>query len=267
MKQDEPAYPVNIGTRGAKAVMLDSTALANPIEQTRLAVSIHGGFSSQNYCSVFPLTASKNHCVIFSLKIIRRIRRVTTHRFYNSNLGIFQMTDLDVEAFLAEREAQRKRLLEEEELIERLKADTPHVQPMWDKSPGSVQFNDINEDFLAEGIVLYSAGMTDVWNGLFRPSIYDANTLWSELHCNRKIARVIRCWQSSRSLSPMFLVKHGAENLGLVADGKHRLTVARYMTCNELPFMVPKSQVAWVKSAMPNAVVELEIYQHVADDV
>lgn len=169
------------------------------------------------------------------------------------------MSNLDIEAFLAEREARRQRRLDAQELIERLQAHTPHVQPLWDKSPGSVRFNDVNDDLLAEGMVLYVAGMTDVWNGLFKPSIYDANTLWGDLHCSRKIALVINSWETGQPLSPIVLVKHGTENLGLVADGKHRLTVARYMACNELPFMVPKSQSSWVQDAVPNAVVELEL--------
>lgn len=39
-------------------------------------------------------------------------------------------------------------------------------------------------------------------------------------------------------LSPLFFVKHGTKDMALVADGKHRLTAARYMGCKDIPFMV-----------------------------
>lgn len=169
------------------------------------------------------------------------------------------MTGNDVVAFLEIQEMKRRRFLEEQELLDQLQTNTPMVRPIWDKSPASVQFNHINPDILKDGLLLYSASLEDVWKRLYKPNIYDADTLWTDIHCKRKIALVISAWESKKPLSPPFFVKHGSESLGLVADGKHRLTVARYMSAQELPFLIPKSESEWVRLAIPNAVEEVEI--------
>jgi hypothetical protein len=140
-----------------------------------------------------------------------------------------------------------------EELVKAYKKNTPKVTPIWDTTPNSIQFNDISDEILGSGMDIYSAPYDDVWNGIYEPEIYDKDTLWKNLHDNEKIARVIEAWQSNKALSPLFFVKHGGKDMALVADGKHRLIVARYMGCKNIPFMVESSNSSWVKCAIPSA--------------
>jgi hypothetical protein len=169
------------------------------------------------------------------------------------------MNNIDMDEFLEAREAQRQRCVQEQELIKHLRTNTPLVRPLWDKSEAAVIFNDIGDEILKSGLLLYSASLVDVWQGLYRPDIYDGNTLWDDLHSQRKIALVINSWLNKKPLTPPFFVKHLKEPLGLVADGKHRLTVARYMVADELPFWVKKDEANWVTTSIPNAVLEIEI--------
>lgn len=138
-------------------------------------------------------------------------------------------------------------------LVKQYKKQTPIVTPKWDTSTTSTKQNDICETIIASGLILYVAPFEDVWSGIFDPAVYDKDTLWKKSHDNRKIARVINHWQNNRALSPIFLVKHGSKSLGLVADGKHRLTVARYMCSESMPFMVPVCSCQWVSVAIPTA--------------
>lgn len=50
---------------------------------------------------------------------------------------------------------------------------------------------------------------------------------------------------------------NGFRGIGLVADGKHRLTVSHYCLHDRLdepcPFLVDATQREWVKIAIPNA--------------
>ena len=96
--------------------------------------------------------------------------------------------------------------------------------------------------------------MDELWAGLFKPSVYDADTLWSSDHDSAKIAKVIDAWFKGTALSPIFLVKHGIYDQGLVADGKHRLTVSRTIEALEVPFMAQTSTAEWIARAFPKAI-------------
>lgn len=72
-------------------------------------------------------------------------------------------------------------------------------------------------------------------------------------HDNAKIANIIQAWENNENLSPIFLIKHGRENLGLVADGKHRLTLCAVIAAQEVYFMVSYNDVIWVEQASPCA--------------
>jgi len=138
-------------------------------------------------------------------------------------------------------------------LVQKYRKHTPQVTPLWDRTEASVQHNDIDQSIVRSGLTIFTADAQAVWAGLWEPSIYDADTLWKNLHDKDKIARVIEAWEARNTLSPIFLIKHGGENLGLVADGKHRLTVARFMGSAELPFMLQTSDSDWVRIAIPTA--------------
>lgn len=140
-----------------------------------------------------------------------------------------------------------------DDLVKYYKEDTPRVIPIWDVTAESIHFNDINQEIIDSGVDIYTASYDDVWYGIFEPEIYDKDTLWKNIHDCGKIARVIQAWANNRALSPLFFVKHGSKDLALVADGKHRLTVARYMGCKNIPFMVQANKSCWVKSAIPSA--------------
>ena len=139
-------------------------------------------------------------------------------------------------------------------LIKKYKLQTPAVQPLWDTLRNSITHNDICLEIIRSGLILYTAPFIDVYNGIFEPAVYHRNTLWKTLHDSDKIVRVIQHWEQMEALSPVFLVKHGNQNLGLISDGKHRFTTAGYMNCDMIPFMVPSSDNKWVKIAIPSAV-------------
>jgi hypothetical protein len=152
---------------------------------------------------------------------------------------------------MSREENERKRL---EALTARYRAELPNIQPQWDLRLEAVQYNDINEAILASGMSVYRCSMNDLWSGIYDPSVYEANTIWRPLHAEHKIIRVIEAWEMGVSLSPLFLVKHGTLNLGLVADGKHRLTVCRAIRALEVPFMVGSADEEWVERAIPGSV-------------
>jgi hypothetical protein len=145
---------------------------------------------------------------------------------------------------------ENKRL---DELVSRYRAGMPEIRAKWDLSYDAVKFNDVSEIILEGGISIYSCKMADLWSGLHDPSMYDAETIWGRHHIKHKIAKVIEAWEMSVPLSPLFLVKHGAKNLGLVSDGKHRLTVSRAINALEVPFMVGSAGNGWVEEAFPGA--------------
>ena len=95
--------------------------------------------------------------------------------------------------------------------------------------------------------------MDELWTGLYKPDVYDADTLWADDHDSAKIARVIDAWSKGTALSPIFLIKNTNDDRGLVADGKHRLTVSRAIGALEVPFMVQTTKSAWVSLAFPFA--------------
>lgn len=159
----------------------------------------------------------------------------------------------DIENFLEERARLREELELQNELVMTYMSNTPQVQPRWDTSPQSVSFNDIDDSIVEQGVDIYCAPFEHVWNGIYEPGIYDKNTLWEDVHDPRKIAKIIDAWKHGTALSPMFLVKHGSRAMALVADGKHRLTVARYMGSESIPFMVSSYSSDWLQTAIPSA--------------
>lgn len=141
-----------------------------------------------------------------------------------------------------------------EAMFEKYKKSTPVVIPRWTTNP-DITFIDIDTQILKKGFIIYEAPFDDVWQGIHDPSIYDANTIWSVVkHDKHKIAGVIEHWENNKPLNPPYFVKHGTKDLALVADGKHRLTVAKYMGCERFPFIVGVDAVEWVKKAIPSAV-------------
>ena len=158
-----------------------------------------------------------------------------------------------IEGFLAERERAREECARLDELVSIYKKEMPDIVPKWDTSPASISFNDISEDIKASGLSIYVCKMEELWGGLYEPSIYEANTIWKKVHDSAKIARVIDAWSKSEPLSPLFLVKHLNFDQGLVADGKHRLTVSRAIHASEVPFMVEATKAAWIFRAFPTA--------------
>lgn len=159
----------------------------------------------------------------------------------------------DIEKYLEERARLREEVEFLDELVAIYMSNTPQVQPRWDTSPQSVSFNDIDDSIVEKGIDIYCAPFENVWNGIYEPGIYDKDTLWDDVHDPRKIAKVIDQWKHGTALSPLFLVKHGSRAMALVADGKHRLTVARYMGSDVIPFMVPSDSSGWLQTAIPSA--------------
>jgi hypothetical protein len=155
--------------------------------------------------------------------------------------------------FIAQREKLAQECRKMDALVKKYKMHTPCVIPVWDRSEQSINHNEICEPIIDSGLVLYTAPFDAVWAGIYDPSVYESDTLWSDIHDSKKIARVIEHWSNGQALSPIFLVKHGSKNLGLVADGKHRLMVARYMGCDEIPFMVERANSEWVSIAIPSA--------------
>lgn len=160
---------------------------------------------------------------------------------------------VDIEKILAEREEAWSSDLQSMKLVRRYKKKMPQITPKWDTTPESIDFNDINDRILASGLSIYSCTMDALWAGLYDPSIFEPQTMWTERHEPTKIARVINAWENNMQLSPIFLVKHGALDQGLIGDGNHRLTVARYVGANEVPFMVETIKADWVSIAFPSA--------------
>ena len=161
---------------------------------------------------------------------------------------------IDLASFAEEMsyaENERKRL---KELSARYRAELPSIQALWDLTPEAVQYNDINKEILAGGMSLYNCSMNDLWRGFYDPKVYEGHTIWRPLHAQSKIVRVIEAWETGVSLSPLFLVKHGKLNLGLVADGKHRLTVCHAIGAVDVPFMVGSADAEWVEKAIPGSV-------------
>ena len=160
---------------------------------------------------------------------------------------------VDIERFLVERERAREECERLDELVLRYKKEIPDIAPKWDISTASIFFNDINEDIITSGLNIYICKMEELWAGLYEPSIYEASSLWKKTHDSTKIARIIDAWSKGQPLPPIFLVKHLSLDQGLVADGKHRLTVSRAIHSSEVPFMVKATNAEWVSNTFPCA--------------
>lgn len=146
-------------------------------------------------------------------------------------------------------------------LVKGYKKSTPKVNPIWDHSHESISYNDLSKEVLSAGLVILSANFSDVWSALHRPEVYEATTLWksgAQGHNPANIAKVIECWVQEIKLSPIFLCPH-ENGLALVCDGKHRLTVARYMGAEIISLMVCADNLAWFQKLIPNAHLVLNI--------
>ncbi|EHL24808.1 hypothetical protein KYG_00802 [Acidovorax sp. NO-1] len=162
---------------------------------------------------------------------------------------------ISIESVMAEREKALEEFAASEKLIRKYRNKMPAIVPKWDASPASISFNDIHQEIVSSGLSIYNCQMGELWAGLDRPEFYESNTLWSNnIHVRSKIAGVIDAWAQGTALSPIFLVKHGSLDKGLVSDGNHRLTVARAIGASEVPFMVETAKEAWVSRAFPTAV-------------
>ena len=161
---------------------------------------------------------------------------------------------ISIESVMAEREKALEEFAASEKLIRKYKNKMPAIVPKWDASPASISFNDIHQEILSSGLSIYNCQMGELWAGLHDPELFESNTLWSNIHDQTKIAHVIDDWVQDTALSPIFLVKHGSLDKGLVSDGNHRLTVARAIGASEVPFMVETAKAAWVSRAFPTAV-------------
>lgn len=156
---------------------------------------------------------------------------------------------------LAARKKAMNKFLEGESLVSDYKENTPIVDPLWDTGDGFLNYNNLDDDVVNSGLTLFMASFEDVWNGLYDPSVYEGDTLWANFHDSKKIARVISHWLHNKPLSPVFLLKHTSKNAWLVADGKHRLTVAHYMGFKgDTPFLVKTEDENLVALAIPAAV-------------
>lgn len=161
---------------------------------------------------------------------------------------------MDIQKKLEDIARSRARYLQTRRLIRNYKKQLPNMAPSWDTDAASISFNDICTSITSSGLSIYRCKMDELWMGLFKPSVYEADTLWKKTHNSGKIARVIDAWANGTALSPIYLVKHEDHDKGLVADGKHRLTVSRAISALEVPFMVETSKVAWVSKAFPSAI-------------
>ena len=124
----------------------------------------------------------------------------------------------------------------------------------WDTSPLSIDYNNISENVVKEGLAIYESTYSDTWKGIYSPEVYGAKTLWNTIHSQAKIRGVIDCWRDEIPLSPLYLIKRGYEgDLALVSDGKHRLTVASAIKAKRVPFMVALEHSEWVEEVFPNA--------------
>src|SRR5262249_10483107 len=126
--------------------------------------------------------------------------------------------------------------------------------PLWDETLAAISHNDIEPRIIASGIVICRAPMQSVVANLFDAAAYEGRTLWSDIHNEIKIARVIDAWTRGVTLSPPFFVELEAADFEAVGDGRHRLTVARAVGAAELPFMVPATSADWVMSAVQGVV-------------
>lgn len=165
---------------------------------------------------------------------------------------------MDIKTFLEERKRKQEECARLDELISTYKKEMPDIVPNWDVSLASISFNNINQNIVSSGLNIYCCSMEELWAGLYKPHIYEANTLWKDFHDSAKIAKVIEAWSKCESLSPIFLVKHATIDKGLVADGKHRLTVSRAIYATKVPFMVEATNATWVSRAFPAAIL---VYQ------
>jgi len=153
---------------------------------------------------------------------------------------------------------EERRLMSEERLrvdalVAKYRKNMPQITAQWDTSSSAVDHNFIDSNSLNSGYSFYSCSMDELWQGIYKPAIYDANTLWSRVHDRCKIAKVIEAWESGKPLSPIFLAQRGATVFAVVNDGKHRLTVSRAIKAVDMPFMVLGVGPAWISKAFPGA--------------
>jgi hypothetical protein len=160
---------------------------------------------------------------------------------------------MDMDEFLAARQASMVECQRLDDLVKKYKKQIPNITACWDKSIRSIDANDIDSKILSGGMAIFDCDMKTLWSGLYQPSIYEGSTIWDDVHNSSNIAKVIENWGKNVPLSPIFLIPHPIFQNGLVADGKHRLTVSRAISATDTPFMVSFKDVAWAKECFPGA--------------
>jgi hypothetical protein len=159
-----------------------------------------------------------------------------------------------LEAFNEEREKTRRKRLLDQQLVARFKANLPSGPPLWDTSQSCFEFTEVRNDLASDGLAIYEAPTEAVFAGLQDAWLYEASTLWSK-HDDVKIARILEYWSKGTALSPPFFIKHEKRNVWMVPDGKHRLTAARAMNAQTIPFIVRCMEAQWVEIAFPDAIL------------
>lgn len=140
-----------------------------------------------------------------------------------------------------------------ERLLMSYKRKTPRVEPLWCCSPTEKNYMDVSEDILECGVAIYKSPLQNLWDALQDPIVYERETLWRSIHDSEKIARIIIQWEMKIKLSPPFLQFNKYGKL-LVLDGKHRLTVARYMAPDDIFFAVGAGDEENISKVIPAAV-------------
>lgn len=152
-------------------------------------------------------------------------------------------------AYIIERQAQIKEASRLDQLAKSYMKNTVKVKPKWDKNPTSYAHNDTDKCHTLLGMVLFEIKTSDLYLMIDDSWLYEADTLWK--HHDNKIARIIEHWQNGQSLSAPFFLMHSVNKKILVADGKHRLTTARAMNAETVPFFVKASDAHWIKEILP----------------
>lgn len=140
------------------------------------------------------------------------------------------------------------------DLIQRYKMRMPSIIAKWDLSQDSIQHNEMPEGVEAEEMVIFDCDMEGFLRGLLFPSDFEPCTLWTSLHWEDNIAKVIHDWERQRKLSPVVIIKtEDNDDRAFVSDGKHRLTVARAIGATTIPFMVGERYTSWAEKTFPSA--------------
>lgn len=161
------------------------------------------------------------------------------------------INESEIVKFFQDRKIAEEKCKKINDLIDLYKSKTPTVIPRWDLTEDAMKHINICNKLFSSGLALYKASINDIWCYINDASLFEGNTLWSNRHDNAKIANVIYFWENSKELTPIFLMKHLTRDLLLVADGKHRLTVTRYMNSVDVYFYLELKNCKWLSDLIP----------------